>query len=245
MAVSSPPYQHLLVPVDWYAVALLGVVVALLHGTAVVVRRCEAQRLEVLGRGLNPAPKYLTGVGGDVLTDRCGGGGGGNPMNLGGGGSITSAGCVGSGITSAGRLGGGGEVDVVVFGMGRGQVVRAAGGGGGGDITAARCRRMGCGRLMFVVAAAAAATAAAMTIGSGEVVVVVVVVVVGVVTVVLRPVSSTSMKDTAVALHGRGAGGVFLALTALHDVNIPGGTHAKKATHLGQRPIIINHHSLL
>ena len=39
-----------------HAVALLGVVVvvALLQGTAVVARRCEAQRLEVLRRGLNP-----------------------------------------------------------------------------------------------------------------------------------------------------------------------------------------------
>ena len=64
----------------------------------------------------------------------------------------------------------------------------------------------------------------ATTIG----VVVVAVVVVGVVTVVLRPVSSMSMKDTAVALHGRGAGGVFLALTTVHDVKIPGGTHAKR-----------------
>ena len=50
-----PPYQHLSVLVGWYAVALLGVVVALLHGTAVVDRRCEVQRLEVFGRGLNPA----------------------------------------------------------------------------------------------------------------------------------------------------------------------------------------------
>ena len=41
VAVSSPPHQHLSVPVDWYAVALLGVVVALLHSTAVVVRRCD------------------------------------------------------------------------------------------------------------------------------------------------------------------------------------------------------------
>ena len=57
VAVSSPPHQHLSEPVDWHVVALLGVVVvvALLHGTAVVARRCEAQRLEVLGRGLNPA----------------------------------------------------------------------------------------------------------------------------------------------------------------------------------------------
>ena len=55
-----------------------------------------------------------------------------------------------------------------------------------------------------------------------------VVVGVGVVNVVLRSVSSTSMKDTAVARRGRGAGGVFLALTAVHDVNIPGGTHAKR-----------------
>ena len=73
---------------------------------------------------------------------------------------------------------------------------------------------------MFIVEAAAAA---AMTIGSDEVVLVVPVVGVGVVTFVLRPVSSTSMKDTAVALRGRGAGSVFLALTAVHDVNIPGG----------------------
>ena len=36
-----------------YAVALLGVVVVLLHGTVVVVQRCEPQRLEVFGRGLN------------------------------------------------------------------------------------------------------------------------------------------------------------------------------------------------
>ena len=49
-----------------------------------------------------------------------------------------------------------------------------------------------------------------------------------IVTVALRPVSSMSMKDTAVALCGRGAGGVFLALTAMHDVKIPGGTHAKR-----------------
>ena len=71
-----------------------------------------------------------------------------------------------------------------------------------------------------------------MTIGNGEVVLVVPVVVgvvrVGVVTVALRPVSSMSMKDTAIALRGRGAGGVFLALTAVHDVKIPGGTHAKQ-----------------
>ena len=52
---SPPPYQHLSVLVGSYAVALLGVVVALLHGTAVVDRRCEPQRLEVFGRGLNPA----------------------------------------------------------------------------------------------------------------------------------------------------------------------------------------------
>ena len=72
---------------------------------------------------------------------------------------------MGGGITSAGLLGGGGEVDVVGFGIGRGQVVRAAGGGGGSDMTAARCRRMGCNRLtgvetvlMSVAAAAAAAT---------------------------------------------------------------------------------------
>ena len=83
---------------------------------------------------------------------------------------------------------------------------------------------------MFIVEAAAAA---AMTIGNGEVVLVVPVAVavvmvgVGVVTIVLRSVSSTPMKDTAVARRGRGAGGVFLALTAVHDVNIPGGTHAK------------------
>ena len=76
---------------------------------------------------------------------------------------------------------------------------------------------------MFIVKAAAAA---AMTIGNGEVVLVVPVV--GVVTVVLRSVSSTPMKDTAIARRGRGAGGVFVALTAAHDVNIPGGTHAKR-----------------
>ena len=69
-----------------------------------------------------------------------------------------------------------------------------------------------------------------MMIGSGEVVLVVPVAVVGVgvVTVVLQPVSSTSMKDTAIALRGHDAGGVFLALTAVHDVKIPGGTHAKR-----------------
>ena len=57
-----------------------------------------------------------------MLTDFCGGGGGGSPTNLGGGGgSITSTGCVGGGgaIANAGRLGGGGEVDVIGFGMGR------------------------------------------------------------------------------------------------------------------------------
>ena len=78
---------------------------------------------------------------------------------------------------------------------------------------------------MFIVEAAAAA---AMTIGNGEVVLVVSVVGVGVVTVVLRSVSSSPMKDTAVARRGCGAGGVFVALTAAHDVNIPGGTHAKR-----------------
>ena len=34
-------------------------------------------------------------------------------------------------------------VKLMVFVLGRGQMVRAAGGGGGGDMTAARCRRMG------------------------------------------------------------------------------------------------------
>ena len=164
-------------------------------------------------------------MGRDALTDRCGGGGGGGATKPGGGGSITSAGCVGCGGGNAGRLGGGGEVDVVGFGMGRGTLSEQPV-GGGGDIMAALCRRTGCGRLMFIVDAAAAA---AMTIGSGEVTEVVlvlpvaVVVGVGVVTVVLRSVSSTPMKDTAVARRGRGAGGVFLALTAVHDVNIPGG----------------------
>ena len=184
--------------------------------------------MEVFGRGVKPRPTYLTGVGRDALTDRCGGGEGD------GGGSITSAGCVGcgGGIVNAGRLGGGGEVDVVGFGMGRGHVVRAAGGGGGGDITAGLCRRTGCSRLRFIVGAAAAA--AAMTIGSGEVTEVVlvlpvaVVVGVGVVTVVLWSVSSNPMNDTAVARRGCGAGGVFLTLSAVHDVNIPGGTHAKR-----------------
>ena len=163
-------------------------------------------------------------MGRDALTDRCGGGGGGGATKLGGGGSITSAGCVGGGIANARLLGGGGEVDGVR--IGRGQVVRAAGGGGGGVMAAARCRRMGCNRLTGVVVvlvmSVAAAAAAAMT---G---VVVAAAVVGVVTVALRPVSSMSMKDTAVALRGRGAGSVFLALTAVHDVKIPGGTHAKR-----------------
>ena len=54
--VSPPPsYQHLSELVVLYAVALLGVVVVLLHGTVVVVRTCEPQRLEVFGRGLHPA----------------------------------------------------------------------------------------------------------------------------------------------------------------------------------------------
>ena len=79
---------------------------------------------------------------------------------------------------------------------------------------------------MFIVEAAAAA--AVMTIGDGEVVLVVLVVGVGVVSVVLRSVSSKSMKDAAVARRGCGAGGVFVALTAAHDANIPGGTHAKR-----------------
>ena len=73
---------------------------------------------------------------------------------------------------------------------------------------------------MFIVEPAAAA-AAVMTIGDGEVVLVVVGV--GVVSVVLRSVSSKPMKDAAVARHGCGAGGVFVALTAAHDANIPGG----------------------
>ena len=80
-----------------------------------------------------------------------------------------------------------------------------------------------------------------MTIGNSEVVLVVPVVVavvrVGVVTVALRPVSSMSMKDTAIALRGRGAGGVFLALTAVHDVNIPGGH-----TRSGHAPGTTSHH---
>ena len=176
--------------------------------------------------GAKPRPKYLTGVGRNALTDRCGGGGDGGATKLGGGGSITSAGCVGGDIASAGLLGGGGEVNRVR--IGRGQVIRAAGGGGGGDMTAARCRRMGCNRLtggVVVLVMTVAAAAAAATTGM---VVVAVVVVVGVVTVALRPVSSISMKDTAVALCGRGAGGVFLALTTVHDVKIPGGTHAKR-----------------
>ena len=142
---------------------------------------------------------------------------------------------MGGGITSAGLLGCGGEVDVVGFGIGRGQVVRAAGGGGGGDMMAARCRRMGCNRLTGVVAVfvmSVAAAAAAATTG-----VVVVAVVVGVVTVALRPVSPMSMKDTAVALHGRGAGSVFLALTAVDDVKIPGGH-----TRSGRAPGTTSHH---
>ena len=54
--VSPPPsYQHLSELVVLYAVALLGVVVVLLHGTVVVVRTCEPQRLEVFGRRLHPA----------------------------------------------------------------------------------------------------------------------------------------------------------------------------------------------
>ena len=160
-------------------------------------------------------------MGRDALSDRCGGGGGGGATKLGGGGSITSAGCVGGDIASAGLLCGGGEVERVH--IGRGQVVRAA---GGGDMTAVRCRRMGCNRLTggVVVLVMTVAAAAAATTG----VVVVAVVVVGVVTVALQPVSSMFMKDTAVALRGRGAGGVFLALTAVHDVKIPGGTHAKR-----------------
>ena len=123
-------------------------------------------------------------------------------------------------------MGGGGEVDVVGVRIGRGQVVRAAGGGGGGDMTAARCRRKGCNRLTGVVVVlvmSVAAAAAAATTG-----VVVLAVVVGVVMVALWLVSPMCMKDTAVALHGRGAGGVFFALTAVHDVKIPGGTHAKR-----------------
>ena len=80
---------------------------------------------------------------------------------------------------------------------------------------------------MFIVEPAAAA-AAVMTIGDGEVVLVVLVVGVGVVSVVLRSVSSKPMKDAAVARRGCGAGGVFVALTAAHDANIPGGTHAKR-----------------
>ena len=79
---------------------------------------------------------------------------------------------------------------------------------------------------MFIVEAAAAA--AVMTIGNGEVVLVVLVVGVGVVPVVLRSVSSKPMKDSAVALRGCGAGGVFVVLTTAHDANIPGGTHAKR-----------------
>ena len=78
---------------------------------------------------------------------------------------------------------------------------------------------------MFIVEAAAAAV---MTIGNGEVVLVVLVVGVGVVPVVLRSVSSKPMKDAAVARRGCGAGGVFVVLTAAHDANIPGGTHAKR-----------------
>ena len=39
VAVSSPPHQHLPVPVDWYAVALLGVVVALRRWWSEDVRR--------------------------------------------------------------------------------------------------------------------------------------------------------------------------------------------------------------
>ena len=163
-----------------------------------------------LGTRPKPRPKHLTGGGGDALSDRCGGGG--SPTNLGGGGgSITSAGCVG----------GGGEIEVVGVGIGRGQVVRAGSGGGGGDMTAARCRCMGCNRLtgvvVFLVTSVAAAAAAATT---G---VVVVAAVVGAVTIALRPVSPMSVKDTAVVLRGRGAGGVFFALTAVDDVKIPGG----------------------
>ena len=115
-------------------------------------------------------------------------------------------------------LGGGGDVEVDGVGIGRGQMVRAAGGGGGGDMTAARCLRTGCGRLVMLVVVAAAASTG----------VVVVAVVVGVVTVALQPVSPMSMKDTAIALRGRGAGGVFFALTAVDDVKIPGGTHANR-----------------
>ena len=94
-------------------------------------------------------------------------------------------------------------------------------------VTAARCRRMGCNRLtggvvVLVMTVAAAATAA--TTGM----VVVAVVVVGVVTVALQSVSSMFMKDTAIALLGCDAGGVYLALTAVHDVKIPGVTHAKR-----------------
>ena len=55
VGIVPPPYQHLSELVGLYAVALLGVVVVLLHGTVVVVRRCEPQRLEVFGRGLYPA----------------------------------------------------------------------------------------------------------------------------------------------------------------------------------------------
>ena len=55
LALPPPSYQHLSELVVLYAVALLGLVVVLLHGTVVVVRRCEPQRLEVFGRRLHPA----------------------------------------------------------------------------------------------------------------------------------------------------------------------------------------------
>ena len=55
LVLPPPSYQHLSELVVLYAVALLGVVVVLLHGTVVVVRRCELQRLDVFGRRLHPA----------------------------------------------------------------------------------------------------------------------------------------------------------------------------------------------
>ena len=105
----------------------------------------------------------------------------------------------------------------------------------------------------MTVAAAAAAATTGVVVVAVVAVVVVAVVVVGVVTVALRPVSSMSMKDTAVALRGRGAGGVLLALTAVHDVKIPGGTmrsgHAPGTTshrcQLPFAPVIIQINSLL
>ena len=55
LVLPPPSYQHLSELVVLYAVALLGLVVVLLHGTVVVDRRCESQRLEVFGRRLHPA----------------------------------------------------------------------------------------------------------------------------------------------------------------------------------------------